>query len=156
MDCNGTVEKVEGRRALVMVDRTNCGKCQACGLLSNSKQERVEYDVVNRLGARPGDLVTLRLASGKLFHAYLIVFGVPVLAMIIGYLLGAYAVAPLLSTGAEGTGVAFTLLTGAAAFFACLQLANRMGLNPYMEGFVERAPGEEPPAEEDPAAGQTG
>jgi positive regulator of sigma E activity len=136
MDCNGTVEKVEGRRALVVVDRDNCGKCQACGMLSNNRKEAVEYDVVNRLGAEPGDLVTLRLASGKLFHAYLIVFGLPVLAMFAGYLVGAYGIAPLLHTGVEGTGVAMTLLAGALTFLGCLNLANRMGLNPYMESIV--------------------
>lgn len=139
MDCNGTVEKVEGRRALVRVDRTNCGKCQACGMLSNNRRESVEYDVANRLGAEPGDQVTLKLASGKLFHAYLTAFGLPVLAMVIGYLLGAYAVAPLLNTGAEGTGVALTFLAGGLAFLGCLKLANRMGLTPYMESFAESA-----------------
>ena len=140
MDCNGVVEKVEGKRAMVMVDKTNCGKCQACGLLANNKVERIEYDVPNRLGARPGDLVTLRIASGKIFHAYLIVFGLPVLAMIAGYLLGAYAAAPLLGTGVEGTGVVFTLLAGSVTFLGCLKLANRLGLNPYMEAFVEEPP----------------
>lgn len=123
-----------------MVDRTNCGKCQACGLLSNNKQEKVEYDVPNRLGAHPGDRVTLRIASGKVFYAYLVVFGLPVVAMILGYLLGAYALAPLLSTGAEGTGVVLTLLAGGGTFMGCLMLANRMGLNPYMEAFAEEPP----------------
>ncbi len=140
MDCTGIVEKVEGKRAIVMVDKTNCGKCQACGMLANNKLERVEYDVPNRLGASPGDHVTLRIASGKIFHAYLIVFGLPVVAMVLGYLLGAYAIAPLLNTGMEGTGVILTLFAGAATFLGCLRLANRMGLNPYMESFAEGQP----------------
>ncbi len=145
MDCMGRVEKIEGKRALVLVDRTNCGKCQACGMLSNNKQEKVEYDVANRLRARPGDLVTLRLASGKLFQAYLVVFGLPIVAMIVAYLLGAYAVAPLLGIAAEGTGVALTLLAGAGSFLGCLNLANRMGLNPYMESFAVSEHEEETP-----------
>ena len=148
MDCTGRVEKIEGKRALVLVDRTNCGKCQACGMLSNNKQEKVEYDVANRLRARPGDLVTLRLASGKLFQAYLVVFGLPIVAMIVAYLLGAYAVAPLLGIAAEGTGVALTMLAGAGSFLGCLNLANRMGLNPYMESFAVSEHEEERPKDD--------
>jgi positive regulator of sigma E activity len=143
MDCIGRVESIEGRRALVLVDRTNCGKCRACGMLANSKQEKVEYDVHNRLGAKPGDEVTLRLASGKLFHAYLIVFGLPVVAMIVAYLLGAFALAPLLGIATEGTGVALALLAGFLGFLGCLKLANRMGLNPYMESISPGAREEE-------------
>lgn len=140
MECIGTVEKVEGKRAIVVVDKTNCGKCQACGMLANNRQEKVEYDVPNRLEARQGDQVTLRIASGKIFHAYLVVFGLPVVAMVLGYLLGAYAIAPLLNTGMEGTGVVLTLVAGSGTFLICLNLANRMGLNPYMESYAEEPP----------------
>ena len=131
------MERVEGGRAVVRVDRTACGKCRACGMLSDNRREEVEFEVLNRLGAAPGDLVTLRIAAGRVFRAYLWVFGLPVAAMVLGYLLGAWATSPLLGAGAEGAGVAAALAAGVLSFLGCLRLTNRMDLDPRMQAFAE-------------------
>ncbi len=115
------------------MERGNCGECKGCGLLSRSLQEAVDFEVPNRLQARPGDRVALRMPSGPLIHAYLLAFGMPVAAMLAGYLLGSSALAPLLRLGEEVLGVVLALALGLVSFLAGLRLTRRMGLEPRME-----------------------
>jgi len=121
------------------VERGNCGECKGCGLLSRASGEAVDFEVPNRLGARPGDQVVLRMPSGRLIHAYLLAFGLPVIAVVAGYLLGSLALAPLLAPGSQAPGVALSLVLGLAAFWAGLRLTRGMGLEPRMESIVSCA-----------------
>jgi positive regulator of sigma E activity len=145
MDCVGTVISTHEGRAVVRVERGNCGECKGCGLLSRAPQEPVDFELENPLEARPGDRVSLRMPSGRLFHAYLLAFGLPVLAMPAGYLLGAYALAHLLHAGSQAVGVVLAILAGGLAFWGGLRLTGRLGLDPRMER-VESYAGEASPA----------
>ncbi len=95
--------------------------------------EDIEFEVANRLDARPGDQVVLNMPSGKVYQAYLVVFGVPVLAMVIGYLLGAQVFARIFDLSVQGWGVAFALVAGALFFWVGVRLSKRIGLSPSME-----------------------
>lgn len=155
MDCVGTVISADRHRAVVRVERGNCGECKGCGLLSRASGEEVDFEVPNRLEARPGDRVALRMPSGRLIHAYLLAFGLPVAVMLAGYLLGSLAMAPLLRLSAEATGVVLALGLGLAAFWAGLRLTRGMGLEPHMEYIASYAEEEEAGPAEDSAAGSS-
>ncbi len=157
MDCVGTVSRVEEGRAAVRVERGNCGECKGCGLFSRASREEVEFEVRSLPQARPGDRVVLRMPSGHLFRAYLLAFGVPVAAVPAAYLLGAYALAPLLRLSGQAAGVVSALCLGLAAFWAGLRLTRKLDLEPRMEAIVsyaeedgcaDRAMGDSGPGEE--------
>ncbi len=140
MNCQGVVEKVVGRNALVRVDRSRCAKCEGCvSMTTRDLKEDIEFEVANRLDARPGDQVELNMPSGKVYQAYLIVFGVPVLAMVIGYILGALVFARIFDLSVQGWGVAFAIVAGALFFWVGVRLSKRIGLNPYMEKITGHA-----------------
>lgn len=142
MECTGTVERVEGRWAVVRVDRSRCGTCAGCvPMTRRGLEEELDFEVDNRLDAGLGDQVVLDMPSGNVYRAYLLVFGVPVLAMVLGYLLGALAVAPLFDISAQGTGAAFAVAAGAVFFWVAVRLSKRIGLRPSMKG-VSRAGGQ--------------
>lgn len=133
MDCLGTVEKVQGRRASVRVDRGRCGKCAGCvSMTRRDLEEDLEFEVDNRLDAGPGDQVVLNMPSGKVYRAYLIVFGVPVVAMVLGYLLGALVIAPVFEWSTQAVGAVLAVAAGAVFFWVGARLSKRIGINPSM------------------------
>lgn len=136
----GTVRTADSSRAVVRVERGNCGECKGCGLFSHLSQEPVDFELPNRLGARPGDRVVLRMPAGRLIRAYLLAFGLPVAAVLAGYLLGSLVLAPLLLPGSQAPGVVLSLVLGLASFWYGLRLTRRIGLEPRMESI---APGVE-------------
>jgi positive regulator of sigma E activity len=134
MECVGTVDRVEGRRAVVRVDRSRCGTCAGCVPMTNrGLDEEMEFEVDNQLDAGPGDQVVLNMPSGNVYRAYLVVFGVPVLAMVLGYLLGALVIAPIFDLSTQPVGAACAVAAGAVFFWVAVRLSKRIGLSPSME-----------------------
>ena len=82
----GTVLSVDNGRASVVFARSKaCGDCTACASFGNGMQ-RVELE--NSLGAAEGDRVLIELHAGRVMKASLIMYGVPLAALIAGVLLG--------------------------------------------------------------------
>ena len=77
---------ITGNQALVRFVRTDaCGRCHACFTL-NSKETDIE--IANTLGAREGDIVSIELKGGGMVQASLIMYGVPLLGLLIGVAVG--------------------------------------------------------------------
>lgn len=97
MDTVARVLRIEGAVAVVAVDATGagCGRCDepgGCrsGLLSQMFHAPVrEFHVPNEIGARAGEMVLIRLATGGLARWSLTAYLLPVLAVVVGAALGA-------------------------------------------------------------------
>jgi sigma-E factor negative regulatory protein RseC len=124
MQEKGIVIESSGGRAQVRIERTE--SCEGChGCLYKEDGHFMVADVVDRVGAAPGDRVCIETEGASPVKASLLVFGVPLLMLFAGYAVGA-ALAPALGApqASQGIGIA-----GAGLFFAgsfgVLSLVNR-------------------------------
>ena len=62
----------------------DCHQCAGCGAV----EQMLMVDAYNAIGAEPGDLVTVRAASGPVLAAAAIVYMLPLALFFPGYLLG--------------------------------------------------------------------
>lgn len=135
MECRAVVIEADARKALVRVARVNCAECGRCGLLARSREHTMEFTAANRLGVRRGDEVLLEVPTGRLTTAYLIVFGLPVLAMAAGYLIG-FVLLGLFMESPQGPAVIAAVAAGLVAFWGGVKLAERRGLTPSIVAIV--------------------
>lgn len=62
----------------------DCHKCAGCG----AAEQTMIFHAVNPIGAKPGDLVTVESASGPVLKAAAVLYMVPLVLFVAGYLLG--------------------------------------------------------------------
>lgn len=89
------VTELQGEHALVVVSRQSaCGSCAAksgCGtsvVASLFPQRSQQLRVANTQGARPGDRVIIGLEESGLQRASLLLYGVPLLGLLVGAAVG--------------------------------------------------------------------
>ena len=83
----GTVTSVEGNKAKVQV--TAAAECMECSAHCHSRQDgsnKREIVVLNGHGARISDRVVFEAEPGKVILSALLVWIVPIVAMLIGYM----------------------------------------------------------------------
>lgn len=79
---DGTAQVVHVRESACSGD---CHKCSGCGAVKQS----MIFRAVNTVGACPGQLVTVTAQSAPVLKAAAVLYLLPVLLFIVGYLLGA-------------------------------------------------------------------
>ena len=79
---DGTAQVVCVRKSACSGD---CHKCSGCGAV----KETLMLRAVNTIGARPGQLVTVTAESSPVLRAAAVLYLMPVLLFVLGYLLGA-------------------------------------------------------------------
>jgi sigma-E factor negative regulatory protein RseC len=124
MQEKGIVIESAGGRAQVRIERTE--SCEGChGCLYQEDGHFMVADVVDRIGAAPGDRVRIVTESPSPATASLLVFGVPLAMLFAGYAAGA-ALAPVLGAAraSQGIGIAGAALLFAASF-GVLSLVSR-------------------------------
>lgn len=62
----------------------DCHKCSGCG----AAKETIVFDAVNAIGARPGELVTVKSESGPVLAGAAVLYMVPLVLFFLGYFLG--------------------------------------------------------------------
>lgn len=62
----------------------DCHKCSGCGAV----QQAMVFTARNPIGARPGELVTVESATGPVLKAAAVLYMLPLVLFIAGYLLG--------------------------------------------------------------------
>lgn len=87
----GVVVKVESGQMTVRFSRTEA--CKKCGGCSQGEDGSMITVVRNEIGAKVGDWVALELAEGSLLLASLLAYGLPLVGLVGGLLLGT-ALAP--------------------------------------------------------------
>ncbi len=87
MQQTGKVLEVADGYALVQFQRTKaCGNCNACMSLGDGM---AAVRIRNTLDARPGDQVHIQLHANSFLKATAIAYGVPLLGLLVGVILGA-------------------------------------------------------------------
>lgn len=105
------IESGQGKARVRIQKSQNCEGCHGC--LYQDAGEYVEAEVFDKIGAAPGDQVCIQTSGINPAKASLLLFGVPMLLLFIGYAAGA-ALARLV--GASGSSQGFGI-AGAAVFF---------------------------------------
>lgn len=83
----GKVFKVEGKTAWVeFMPTSKCSKCGACFMSHDSGKMILEAE--NSIGAEIGDLVEVEISSTSQVLFPLVIFGIPLLFLLIGIFLG--------------------------------------------------------------------
>ncbi len=83
----GEVIKKENNKVRLKLRRNEaCGSCHACDLGSGGKM--VEITAINKCGAEIGDTVELFIKKEKFLNAVLIMYVVPLIALLVGVGLG--------------------------------------------------------------------
>lgn len=84
----GQVTELSGSLAKVTVKRrSSCESCGACGIGSRTE---INFMLKNEIGARVGDRVLIEMGSNSLFKAAFLVYTIPLIGLIIGFMLGQY------------------------------------------------------------------
>lgn len=82
----GTVTELNDGMATVVFKRSKaCGDCHACVSFGT---DQAQTELKNTLGAKVGDRVSIELHSGSIFKASLILYGIPLAALLIGAVIG--------------------------------------------------------------------
>lgn len=83
----GTVEEVSGSKAKVRIARmSSCGgDCGSCGGCDNV----ISVEAQNPVNAKSGDRVELEMPTQTVMGAALLVYVIPIIALIAGYAIGA-------------------------------------------------------------------
>ena len=90
----GVVRSLHGNQAEVMVDAGGCGRCHETGGCGGQNLGRMfaggprTFRVDNSFGAAVGERVTIAIAAGSVRRAANLAYGMPLLAAIVGALLG--------------------------------------------------------------------
>lgn len=122
----GIVVEVMGPMAKVVVKRhSSCENCGACGI--GAKAE-ISLTLKNHIGAKVGDRVVIEMHSKALFKAAFLVYTIPLVALVAGFVLGQTigTYGGLRPSQAELTGIGTGFLFLSLAFFS-LKWFDRLG-----------------------------
>ena len=89
MEETGTVTEIKGPIALVTtVAKGACHSCSARGVCHLGGEKTMVAEAWNRIGARRGDTVRIRLSSRSVLGAALLLYAAPLAALLVGFFLG--------------------------------------------------------------------
>lgn len=126
MDEIGVVLKTEGRFARVSIPKKG-GICEQCTMGTCSvKEEGSELDALNKVNAKEGQRVRVSIKSYTYVKGSLIVYGIPVLSLIAGAILGKEFAGNLTFLSADPDIVSAIL--GFSAFFVSFALVKLWSL----------------------------
>ena len=117
----GTVVRVEGRAATVHFNRRSaCERCGACGMLKN--QGVMELTVNVPFEVEPGDRVALTMDDSYFLLSTLLLYGLPLAALVAGVVAGVMLGARLFPGRDPELVGAVTGIAAAAASYLALRL----------------------------------
>jgi sigma-E factor negative regulatory protein RseC len=122
MKQTGLVVGLEGDKAKVKMQRhTACGDCGACQVSKN--QLTLVLDAENHVGAKTGDFVELDMETVDFLSAVVLIYGIPLVALIVGIFAGYYGMLALgiEDRAAQGFGAVIGIL-GAAMTYVVIKL----------------------------------
>jgi 8-oxo-dGTP diphosphatase len=112
MEERGIVVAKEAGLAKVRIERSEA--CEGChGCLMSDTEKYMIADVIDRIGASPGDTVLIRTEGATSLRATLLLFGLPLVLVFAGYAVGS-ALAGVFNSASASQGFG---IGGAAVFF---------------------------------------
>ena len=119
----GTVR--EARRGVLSVSMESSADCEKCGACAaGAGGERLLEGVIDEHGAQPGDLVEIETPIGARRRAQGLVYVVPVVALLIGYMAG-FLLSSLTGFWSPDTVGAFLALAAGIGALLLLRLRNQ-------------------------------
>ncbi len=109
----GLVINIKDHLAVIQMTRTEaCGQCRAC--LAGMKKEKMIIEADNECNAKVGDWVIMELRNNSFIKAVMIMYGIPMIALMVGIVLGYYVLYPYVPLDREvlsfTVGILFTVL----------------------------------------------
>lgn len=93
----GLVINTKDHLAVIQMTRTEaCGQCRAC--LAGMKKEEMIIEADNECNAKVGDWVIMELRNNSFMKAVLILYGIPMVALVAGIVLGYYVLYQYISS----------------------------------------------------------
>jgi len=125
----GTVVGLSHEKAEIMIVRHSaCSKCEEkCDLAESHEQDEIIVEVENSIGVNKGEQVLLEMEERNILFASLIVYLLPLVAMIIGYFVFSWFALRMGLQSGEGAGIIGTLV------FLFLSFLGIHLINPYLE-----------------------
>lgn len=149
MQCTGTVLEREGEIARVLIESTGCDKCHACGFGAIRDNKSMEVRAKNRIGADKDDRVHLEFSGKKVMSASAILFLIPFFAFLAGFLLGYFALGPLVGAHYRTlVSLVLALLLLGLSYYPVHVLGERHDDFEFV--ILDLATGEEPPTPFEP------
>jgi sigma-E factor negative regulatory protein RseC len=85
----GVIERVSGQKAMVRIEKTSaCATCESRGGCEVGSDKNMVVEVANDLGVGKGDYVELSVPSGAFLKLSLLVYILPVVALMAGAFAG--------------------------------------------------------------------
>lgn len=85
----GVVKEVKG--SFIRVEMRRTPQCERCGMcIQGADNQTLLLDVENSVNAQPGDRVRLALSGGSIIAASFWVYGMPLIGLVIGSIVGTY------------------------------------------------------------------
>jgi len=137
MKCTGKVISKEGIIAKVLVETSACDSCHACGFGAVKDKKALEVNALNDVGADPDDYVHLEVSGKKVMAASAIIFLIPFLGFIAGFIIGYFAIGPLFDAPTPAG-----LITGFALLAASYYLVYLLGNKSEFEFVIKEVIGE--------------
>ena len=143
MEEMGRVVEIQGHKAKVQMKRhASCSQCGACGM---GDSPMIEIEVENSIDAQPGQYVIIQMKNSSVLQAAFWVYGLPLVALLLGYAAGAGAARRwgflLEETSGVIAGFAALALTFAAIRRVDRRLVNARRYLPMMIGLASTAKG---------------
>ena len=114
---HGVITKVISAK-LVEVAFQRSAACAKCKLCHDVGEGMVAIEANNGIGAKRDDIVEIEIPSEEVVKGSMVVFLMPILFLIAGYLIGAALVRALGLPGwQEAMGIIFALIAAAASYF---------------------------------------
>ena len=151
----GIVTKAKNNKVLVKIKRQSaCDRCeQSCGLAGDSNSQKEMYvEVTNTVQAQPGDEVWLDMGERQIRGAAILVYGFPILALILGYFVFSTLGAVVLGYSSEPAGMLGALVFLGLAFYIINRvdffLQRKSGFQPRLiaSSSTDSSSGEQPAA----------
>lgn len=79
------IEAGNGTAKIKLQRHASCDKCGACGM---GKRPEIVVDADDRIGVEKGDIVMLRMKTGQLFKAAVLMYTFPLAGLVLGFLAG--------------------------------------------------------------------
>lgn len=111
----GLVINTKDHLAVIQMTRTEaCGQCRAC--LAGMKKEQMIIEADNECNAKVGDWVIMELRNNSFIKAVMILYGIPMVALVAGIVLGYYILYTYIPINREVLSFAVGLLFTAFAY----------------------------------------
>ena len=116
----GIIKQVKNDYAVVALERQEmCGECHACEMLSGKKT--CQLTCLNKVEGNVGDEVEIALAERKFLKATYIMYGIPFIGFLVGFL-GGYGLSILLHATSKDLYMVFGSVLGMGLCFLYIKI----------------------------------